>query len=343
MNFSEYENKGLTGLCNLGNTCFLNSTMQCLSHSYEFNNMLNKEKYKSKINKDSSSLILIEWDNLRKLMWSENCTISPKGFLRAVQKVARIKNRELFTGFAQNDLPEFLEFIIECFHMAIKREVKMNISGTALTKTDKLAELCYKMMKNMYKKEYSEILKFFYGIHISQIESTESEYVNITPEPFFNLQIPIPNKKNVNLIDCIDLYLTKETLEDKILIEKTNKKETCTKHLEFWSLPDILIITFKRFTISPNSIRKNQQFIDFPINNLDLKKYVIGYDNNNYIYDLYGICNHSGSCEGGHYTSFVKNANNNWYHFNDTNVSLVKNLDKIKSPLAYCLFYRKIK
>ena len=33
---SEYENKGLTGLSNVGNTCYLNSCMQILSHTYEY-------------------------------------------------------------------------------------------------------------------------------------------------------------------------------------------------------------------------------------------------------------------------------------------------------------------
>ena len=49
-----------------------------------------------------------------------------------------------------------------------------------------------------------------------------------------------------------------------------------------------------------------------------------------------------GGTNGGHYTAYVKN-NNNWYSFNDANVSKINDLNIIKSQSAYCLFYRKKK
>ena len=76
--------------------------------------------------------------------------------------------------------------------------------------------------------------------------------------------------------------------------------------------------------------------------NIDLRKYVVGYDKESYKYDLFGVCNHSGGCLGGHYTAFVKNANNKWYHFNDTSVSEV-NKNNIITNKGYCYFYKKIK
>ena len=337
--FNKFKDVGFTGLANLGNTCFMNSALQCLSHTYELNNFLDSETYKTRLNDKPESLILCEWDNLRKMMWSENCTISPGGFVGAIQKVARIKDRVIFTGWAQNDLTEFLQFITECFHESICREVEMNIQGNAITNTDKLALACFKMMKNMYKKEYSEFLNMFFGIHVSKIKSLESDYLNITPEPFFNLNVPIAPEKTLE--KCISLYTATEKLDgdNKILNDKTDEKEEAEKNIRFWSLPEVLVVTIKRFD---NNGRKNQQMVDFPLENLDMREHIVGYDKDSYIYDLYGICNHSGGTAGGHYTAYVKNANDKWYHFNDTNCNEI-DLGSLKTPYAYCFFYRKQK
>ena len=339
-NYEMYKGKGLTGLLNIGNSCYINSFVAVLSHTYELNEFLNNKSYQKKLNNKPDSVLLLEWDKLRELMWSENCTIGPWGFSQSIQKIAAIKNKDIFTGYAQNDLPEFLLFIIDSFHNALMREVDMTIKGNISNSTDKLAKECYTMMKQMYNKEYSEILNIFYGIHVSQIKSiTTKERLSLCPEPFSILNLSIPEKKEISLFDCLDLYCKCERLENENAWrnDKTGQKEAVDKGIVFWNLPNILIIDLKRFTNNNNKISCH---IDIPIHNVDFSKYVKGYNKESYVYDLYGICNHSGGVLGGHYTANVKNANDKWYVFNDTDVKEISENDII-GPQAYCLFYRK--
>lgn len=342
MNFTKYNDKGLTGLSNLGNTCFINSCLQVLSHTYELNEFLSNDTYKKRLNKKYDSALLLEWDELRKMMWSENCIISPMKFITTIHKLAQIKGQELFTGFSQNDLPEFLIFVIDCFHNALSRKVEMTISGNEVNETDKIAKKCFETIKQMYSTDYSEIWNMFYGIHVSQLISTETRQpLSLRPEPYFIISLPIPSEnKSPSLLDCFDLYVQGEILEgdNAVLNEITNKKESVKKNIIFWSFPNILVVDIKRFDYRN---RKNQLLITFPLENLDLSKYVCGYNQSSYVYDLYGVCNHSGNALGGHYTAFVKNTNGKWYHFNDTSVTEVANGVDIITPKAYCFFYRK--
>ena len=84
--FNKYKGKGLTGLGNVGNSCYLNACMQIMSHTYELNDFLNSGNYKKRINKVADSVLLIEWNKLREMMWDTNCTIAPWGFVKGVQK-----------------------------------------------------------------------------------------------------------------------------------------------------------------------------------------------------------------------------------------------------------------
>jgi ubiquitin C-terminal hydrolase len=340
--FDGYKNKGLSGLVNLGNTCFINSCVQIISHTYELNDVLNNENVIKKIKNIYDSALLVEWDGLRKMIWENNCVIAPNKFIKTIQKVAEIKKVDIFTGYDQNDVAEFLLFLIDCFHNSLSREIKMNISGNPENETDQLAIKCFNMVKNMYTKEYSEIWNIFYAVHVSEIVSIETgERIRQTPEPYFMIDLPIPqNNKSPSLIDCLNLYIEGEELkgDNAWFNDETKEKIDIKKKILFWSFPSVLVFDFKRFN-SRN--QKNQIFIDFPLDDLDLSKYVIGYKKNTYIYELYGICNHSGNVHGGHYTSYIKNANGKWYHYNDTNVIEVSSIESMISAKAYVLFYRK--
>lgn len=342
MNIEDYKNKGLSGLANLGNTCFANSCVQILSHTYELNSFLGAGTYKAKLKRTPESALLVEWDELRKMLWSDNCIISPGKFIKTIQKVAQIKGVDLFTGFSQNDLPEFLLFLIDCFHTSLSREIRMTISGTPSNATDNIAIQCFEMIKNMYSKEYSEIWNLFYAVHVSEISDLKTgESLKITPEPYFIIDLPIPaNKNSTTLIDCFNLYVEGEILdgENGWINDATKERIDIRKKIQFWSFPSVLVIDLKRFN---TRFQKSQVLVTFPIDNLDLSEYVIGYKKQSYKYELYGVCNHSGGVMGGHYTAYVKNANGKWYHFNDTSVSEVGLPESIVSPKAYVLFYRK--
>ena len=199
------------------------------------------------------------------------------------------------------------------------------------------------MLQEVYSKEYSEIIETFYGIYFTKIISKDNDKIHsVKPEHYFLLDLQIfHDKKNCsNIYECFDLFVKPEIMygDNAWYNEKTKQKEDVYKQTLFWNLPEILIIILKRFSI--DGTRKIQTHIDFPINNLDLSSYVSGYKSNNYVYDLYGVCNHSGSIMGGHYTAYVKNSSGKWVHYNDTQTTSIDH-SQIVSPKAYCLFYRK--
>ena len=358
-NHEKYKNKGLTGLANLGNTCFINALLQIISHTYELNDLLDCSEYKKKLNDCPDSKLLLSWDELRLLMWSENCTISPGGFIHDIRTISKKKNNSMFASMSQNDMPEFLTFLFDIFHNALKRKVSMTIDGRPKNKKDKMAKLCFEMIKKSYTESYSEIFKMFYGIQVSTLlpenPKSQYDYLSIRPEPFMIISLPIPahnalNKSSENecitLMECFDLNCEREFLDgdNAWFNESLGVKQNVHKRLVYWSLPDVMILDIKRFEFNETtfSFVKNQTAIKIPVENVDFSKYVEGYNKESYVYDLYGICNHHGDENFGHYTSTVKTANSKWYNFNDTNVKEVSiPKSEIVGNTPYCLFYRK--
>lgn len=343
---TKYHGRGYTGLANLGNTCFVNSCLQVLNHTYELNDILDSPTVLSHLKETQSDAIVIrEWNDLRKVMWNNNGVIAPNRFIHHIHILAKQQDRDIFTGWAQNDMSEFLLFVIQCMHNSISRGMNMRILGNVENPTDKMAVECYNMLKTVYSKEYSEIMDLYYAIYVSEISAKlGDEIYSVKPECYFTLDLPIPethSSKTVTIYDCFDEFTKYETMEgdNAWYNEKTDKKEDIKKRFTFWNFPNVLVVSLKRF--SPCGEHKIDSLINFPKTNLDLTKYVSGYNPQQYHYDLFGVCNHIGGVQGGHYTAFVKNAENKWLDFNDERVSEI-NEKRIVSPMAYCLFYRRV-
>ena len=212
----------------------------------------------------------------------------------------------------------------------------MVIEGNVCNDLDKSALEAMKSWKLFFKDDYSIFVSLFYSQLASSIYSLKGELLSTTYEPSCFYALPIKDEDD-NIYKCFDNFTSEDRLDgdNKWLNEKTKEYIEVNKKINFWSLPKILIVVLKRFD---NRGRKKNNMIKFPFE-LDLSKYCVGYKKNTYKYNLISVANHDGSLNSGHYYSYVKNLNDNWYTYNDTMVSQMES-SNVVSQSAYCLFYQ---
>ena len=153
-------------------------------------------------------------------------------------------------------------------------------------------------------------------------------------------------KKTTSVLDCIDRYCQTEQLEETEMWY-CNK---CQKHVQAWKqfhlyrAPPILIIHLKRFQYSAITHRRDKlgQFIDFPLEGLDLTEHVMHYkEEEKPIYDCYGVSNHYGGLGGGHYTAHALHDNGVWCYYDDTRITTDVDPKEAVTNAAYVLYYRR--
>jgi ubiquitin carboxyl-terminal hydrolase 4/11/15 len=159
----------------------------------------------------------------------------------------------------------------------------------------------------------------------------------------------IQKTSGISIYDCMDAFRMEEKLEkdNSWYCSKCKEHQEAFKKLEIYKAPNILIIQLKRFKIKTTNVlmgqlanRKNDSVVQFPINGLDLKNYIVCENNrNDALYDLFAVSQHFGGLSSGHYTALGR-SKNIWYNFDDERVSQT-NENNIVNSAAYLLFYRK--
>jgi ubiquitin carboxyl-terminal hydrolase 8 len=330
-------NHGQFGLQNIGNTCFMNTALQCLSAIDCLSAYFLSDQYLSDINKKLQAEFVRAYVRFLKSAWEDNdCIVTPKLLKQTLGKFY-----DPYSGFRQNDAAECFNKIIELLHDGLSYAVSIAIAskkGQPLTEASKMEQLSIECTKMHFEKNYSIPVKLFYGQFQNRVICVECKKISMYYEPFSMINLPICEKTNT-LFDCIDAYTSFEIMDGVNKYSCGNcKKETIgKKKIMVWKLPNILVFSFNRFAGS----RKIEKYIDFPINKVIFNNLVQNENAKNVVYDLVAVANHSGGLSGGHYWAYTKGTNGKWFDCNDEHNSEITNEGTIVSNSAYFLVYKK--
>ncbi|CAL8350296.1 unnamed protein product [Lota lota] len=332
--------QGLVGLRNLGNTCFMNSILQCLSNTHSLRDYCLHNSHRRDLNNNSrtNTALMEEFAKLLQTMWTSSSSdaVSPSEFKTQIQRYA-----PRFVGYNQQDAQEFLRFLLDGLHNEVNR-VTVRPRGTA-EDFDHLPdeEKGKKMWSKYLEREDSKVVDLFVGQLRSSLTCSHCGFCSTVFDPFWDLSLPIAKKGygEVSLMDCMRLFTKEDVLDgdEKPTCYRCKARRRCTKKFTVQRFPKILVLHLKRFSEARRT-SKLSTFVNFPMKELDLREFASG-NSTNAVYNLYAVSNHSGTTMGGHYTAYCRNpTSGEWYSFNDSRVTPMSS-SQVRSSDAYVLFY----
>ncbi|XP_044294508.1 ubiquitin carboxyl-terminal hydrolase 8 isoform X1 [Varanus komodoensis] len=331
----------LTGLRNLGNTCYMNSILQCLCNAPHLADYFNRNGYQDDINRSNflghKGEVAEEFGIIMKALWTGQYRyISPKDFKITIGKI-----NDQFAGYSQQDSQELLLFLMDGLHEDLnKADNRKRYKEENNDHLDdlKAAELAWHKHKQLNE---SIIVALFQGQFKSTVQCLTCHKKSRTFEAFMYLSLPLASTGKCTLQECLRLFSKEEKLTDnnRFYCSHCKTRRDSLKKIEIWKLPPVLLVHLKRFSYDGRWKQKLQSSVDFPLESLDLSQYVIGPKSSSKRYNLFAVSNHYGGLDGGHYTAYCKNAaKQRWYKFDDHEVSEIS-APSVKSSAAYILFY----
>ncbi|KAM9847247.1 ubiquitin carboxyl-terminal hydrolase 2-like isoform 2-T2 [Aulostomus maculatus] len=333
--------QGLVGLKNLGNTCFMNSILQCLSNTAELRDYCLASVHHNDLNNNcrTETALTDEFVKLTQGLWTSvnNDIISPSDLRNQIQKYA-----PKFAGCNQQDAQEFLRFLLDGLHNEVNRAM-LHPTASNQDFDHLLDDEKGRRMWSLYlERENSRVVDLFVGQLRSSLTCTVCGFRSTMFDPFWDLSIPIAQKSagEVTLKDCLRV-LTKEDVLDGVERPTCNRckaRRKCTKRFSIQKFPQVLVLHLKRFSDSNIRASKLSTYVKFPLKELDLREFA-SESSERAVYNLYAVSNHWGNTLGGHYTAYCKNpVLGEWYNYNDARVSPMSS-SQVRSSNAYILFY----
>lgn len=213
---------GLCGLSNLGNTCFMNSSLQCMSNVPLLTDYFRQGTYKGEINKVNplgrKGEIAEAYADLINEIWSGNNSYTiPRNFKLNLSRFA-----PQFTGFQQQDSQELLAFLLDGIHEDLNRIIKKPYVelGSHVGKTDE--EFAEESWQDHKKRNDSIIVDTFHGLLKSTLNCLVCGEISIKFDPFCYLSVPLPSKKE-RLIEVfyVPLDQSKSLVKYKLTVVKS--------------------------------------------------------------------------------------------------------------------------
>jgi ubiquitin C-terminal hydrolase len=345
--------KGVVGIQNMGNTCYCNSTIQLFRACSEWNAYCLTQNFIDQLKNipDSNNYkrVLIAYQEILKSLWSayKPAYIRPLGFISEVRKAVKGTVYEMFGIPVPNDSHEYLVYLLDCFHEAIKTE-KQFIEKTindSMTLDEKMIIMADNGWNSFLSKNNSEIVYQFFGMMRKTIYCTKCNNRTYQWEVFNSLKVPC---EGITFNDWIHNEVKDSEIEGYQCDNCTNLTPGDDRHLakiytHIWKLPRSLVITLRRFNWDG---KKNILICPYKGDDISFNDFFAQESNDPsrfWKYELRGVSDHHGSHLGGHYTAQFKHPiSNEWWRFDDETASKQENAHFSASNYIFLFKHKSI-